>query len=245
MRWFKHDTDAHLDAKLKRVQIRFGMSGYGLYWYCIELIAGSVSQNNITFSLEHDAAIISHDTGIHVDDVQEMMNFMVDMGLFENAEGVVTCMKIAKRLDQSMTSNQDMRNIISRIDKKSHDKVMIESGNSHAQIRREEIRRELNPLSGKPNVKVNGYKDDAKDMLKVLNTMAGRDFRFVDTNIKPIIDRLKSGITRDQIHAMIGMKVREWKGTDQDKYLRPATLFNKSKCEQYIGQLNPDSRGGA
>lgn len=93
MKWFKHDSNANTDAKLRKLRIKYGMEGYGLYWYCLELIAQIVDKNNLTFELEHDAEIISHDTGIHVERVQEMMTSMVNLGLFENNNGAVTCLK--------------------------------------------------------------------------------------------------------------------------------------------------------
>lgn len=130
MKWFKHDSDAHRDAKLKRIQIKYGMEGYGLYWYCIELIASAVDQHHITFELEHDAEIIAHDTGIHYERVQEMMTYMVNLGLFEDTGGVITCIKLAKRIDQSMTSNVEMRKTIKTI-RESHDSDMTESGPGH------------------------------------------------------------------------------------------------------------------
>lgn len=111
------------------------MEGYGLYWYCLEIIAGNVDQYNVTFELEHDAEIISFDTGLHRDQVQEMMTFMIELGLFENSNGIVTCLKMAKRLDQSMTSNQELRKVIDKV-KKNHDCIMIKS----EQRRREEKR---------------------------------------------------------------------------------------------------------
>ena len=37
MKWFKHDSNANTDAKLKRVRMKYGMQGYGLYWYCLEI----------------------------------------------------------------------------------------------------------------------------------------------------------------------------------------------------------------
>lgn len=129
MKWFKHDSDASRDAKLRRVMIKYGMQGYGLYWYCLELICGDVDENNVSFELEHDAEIIAHETGINYQLVQEMMVFMVKQGLFESGDGVITCMKLAKRLDQSMTSNPKMRELIKilRIDTENHDGVMTES----------------------------------------------------------------------------------------------------------------------
>lgn len=123
MKWFKHDSDANHDAKLTRVQMKYGMEGYGLYWYCIELIASCINENNLTFELEHDAEIIAHKTGIHYERVQEMMAYMVDLGLFENRNGNIACMKLLKRLDQSMTSNKHMRELISAA-KENHDSIM-------------------------------------------------------------------------------------------------------------------------
>lgn len=124
MRWFKHDSDANGDAKLKRVRIKYGMEGYGLYWYCLELIASDVSKDKITFELEHDAEIIAHDTGIHYERVQEMMTYMVNLGLFEQDGGIITCIKMAQRIDQSMTSNPHMRQIIQSFKPDNHDGVM-------------------------------------------------------------------------------------------------------------------------
>lgn len=126
MKWFKHDTDANMDAKLQEVLLDYGLEGYGLYWYCIELIAGKVGAENLTFSLEHDARIIARNTGSTTQKITEMMTRFVDVGLFEDNDGLVTCMRLAKRLDKSMTSNPEMRLAIEGI-RKNHDSVMTQS----------------------------------------------------------------------------------------------------------------------
>ncbi|MBL4853835.1 MAG: DUF4373 domain-containing protein, partial [Robiginitomaculum sp.] len=59
MKWFKHDSSASLDSKLKLVRLKYKMEGYGLYWYCLELIAADAEKHNLTFELEHDAELIS------------------------------------------------------------------------------------------------------------------------------------------------------------------------------------------
>ena len=125
MQWIKHDTDANQDAKLQNVMLDYGLEGYGLYWYCIELIAGKVDKDHITFELEHDARIIARNTGSTAQKVEEMMKYFVNIGLFECSNNTITCLKLAKRLDQSMTSNPQMREIIKNF--KSHDAVMIKS----------------------------------------------------------------------------------------------------------------------
>ena len=63
MKWFKHEAAANMDAKLQEVLLDYGLEGYGLYWYCLELIAGKVEPGNLTFELEHDCRIIARTTG--------------------------------------------------------------------------------------------------------------------------------------------------------------------------------------
>jgi len=129
MQWFKHKTDANMDAKLQEILLDYGLEGYGLYWYCVELIAGKVSIDNITFKLEHDARIIARNTGSTPKKVEEIMRKFVELGLFEDSDGFVTCYKIAKMLDQSMTGNPQMRSLINNIKSfaLSHDSVMTKS----------------------------------------------------------------------------------------------------------------------
>lgn len=126
MHWFKHDADASQDAKLQNVLLDYGLEGYGLYWYCLELIVGKIDVDNITFELEHDARIIARNTGSTAQKVEEMMRYFVAQGLFESSStGDITCLKLAKRLDKSMTSNSKMRELIDKIRGKNHDVIMI------------------------------------------------------------------------------------------------------------------------
>ena len=103
MKWFKHSSTASQDAKLKKLRIKYGMEGYGLYWYCVELIASEVDVNKLTFELEHDSEVLAHDTGIHYERVEEMMRHMVRLGLFQSDNQQITCMQLAKRADEYLT----------------------------------------------------------------------------------------------------------------------------------------------
>lgn len=122
MNWFKHDASATQDAKLKKLIIRHGAVGYAIYFHCLELIAGDLSESNITFQLEHDSEIIADDLRIvgsaeksGVDIVEEVMRYIISLGLFENNNNTITCMSMARRLDLSMTNNATMRKMISEV----------------------------------------------------------------------------------------------------------------------------------
>lgn len=133
MKWLKHDSDAHMDAKIMRLRMSHGMEAYGLYWHCLELIAGSVSADNLTFELEHDSELIAFQTGMPRDRVEAIMRDMVRLGLFESSEGRVTCLKLMKRIDTSQSGNPKFRKALINC-KESHEAVMTGSGDSHDSV---------------------------------------------------------------------------------------------------------------
>jgi hypothetical protein len=100
MKWFKHDANASIDAKLKKLKHKYGMEGYGTYWYLLECIARTVEPHNLTFELEEDAELISAEVNIHRERVEEMMRYMCELGLFESSTGRITCLKMASRSDE-------------------------------------------------------------------------------------------------------------------------------------------------
>jgi len=100
MKWFKHDSDASNDAKLKKLRLKYGAQGYGIYWYCLELISRNVDKHNLTFELEHDAELIADDFKLSADLVQHIMTYMVELELFENTNNIITCLKMATRTDE-------------------------------------------------------------------------------------------------------------------------------------------------
>jgi hypothetical protein len=88
-----------MDAKLQEVMLDYGLEGYGLYWYCIELIAQRVNGDNLTFELEHDCRIIARNTGSTPQKVELMMKSFIGLGLLNADNGHVFCLKLASRCD--------------------------------------------------------------------------------------------------------------------------------------------------
>lgn len=90
-------------------------------------------------------------------------------------------------------------------------------------------------------------KRDAVAILKYLNQKTGKSFRAVDTHVKLIQSRLSEAeVTLEGAKAMIDAKCRDWlKDHKMRDYLRPQTLFSKSKFADYYDQRNnqPANRG--
>lgn len=109
MKWFKHDSDARNSLKLRKVRRKFGADGYAIYWFCLEAIAYDVDKDNLTFDLKEDAETIAFELSIQEKRVEEIMLYLVNVGLFENTNNTITCLKLAERLDKSMTNSPKMR----------------------------------------------------------------------------------------------------------------------------------------
>lgn len=159
MKWFKHDSNAHVDAKLKKVKHKYGIVGYGLYWYCVELIAMSIDRSNISFELEEDAEIIAMEWNLDQLKVQEIMEYMVALKLFENADGRITCFKLAKRLDDTNSKNPEIRRVLDSLEEVSsraaipNDSDLLgDAPNDSAQTRLDKIRLEENNHTSEDSV---------------------------------------------------------------------------------------------
>lgn len=204
MKWFKHDANASIDSKLKRLRLKYGMEGYGLYWYCLECIAKNVESHNLTFELEEDSELISADTNIHRERVQEMMAFMVDAGLFENRDGSITCLKMATRTDEY--TQKLIKNIksVPTVSRHSPDNVRLN--------RREENRTEEKKKAPKLDVSVPEGVDAGAWKMLVEHKKAMKAPMATQHAISLNANKLRQLSVKDQV-AMVEQSVENgWKG---------------------------------
>ena len=96
--------------------------------------------------------------------------------------------------------------------------------------------REKGEIKNKEEREKNGECKDTyilNNIIYYLNEKAGTKYRPVESNLKFIRARLKD-YTEEDLKSVIDKKVAEWKGTDMQMYLRPETLFNATKFENYL-----------
>lgn len=80
--------------------------------------------------------------------------------------------------------------------------------------------------------------ENARDILNHLNNCTGKNFKTIETNLRPICSLLKK-YSKEKIINVIDVKCFKWKGTDFEDYLRPSTLFNPNKFEGYANESVP------
>ena len=75
------------------------------------------------------------------------------------------------------------------------------------------------------------------DILDYLNKKSGRNYRPVKANLDLIKARLDEGYSKEDIIKVIDAKCIAWLGDNKmSAYLRPETLFNRTKLAQYTGE---------
>ncbi len=78
-----------------------------------------------------------------------------------------------------------------------------------------------------------------------LNKTAGTDYKSsTKTTREHVRARWREGYRLHDFITVIDKKYREWKGTDQEQYIRPETLFG-TKFEGYLNQKEVDKNGGS
>ena len=87
------------------------------------------------------------------------------------------------------------------------------------------------------------HKEIAIQVIEYLNSCADTTFSIkIGSNIDLICARLKEGYTLNDFKIVIDKKVQDWKGTDWAKFLRPNTLFAKTKIENYLNSNNNERK---
>jgi hypothetical protein len=144
MKWYKHMSDMSSDVKIKRIIRRYGIEGYGLYCYILELIVRKLETDSPLPELEESAQDIAGDMGMDTLRVEEIIRYAIDQGLFEldAITGKVVGHRIYKYLQQSETRSKQIRAMIGAY-KSGVSQTVID--NCEEQNRIEQKRREETP----------------------------------------------------------------------------------------------------
>lgn len=128
------------------------------------------------------------------------------------------------------------------------DEIPGSSGNIPPELEQEteqeqEQKKEENNMSGKPDDAGEPSSELVEDekpeirILQKLNLLSGHNYQPTEPNLKLIRGRFREGYTELDMTDVIQMQVDEWTDTKWAQYLRPSTLFNAEKFNQYAGKL--------
>lgn len=106
-----------------------------------------------------------------------------------------------------------------------------------------DLRKEQETVAEEVEVKPDSFdkfqpkEDITLQVLSYLNELSGAAFSHKAKKNKELIKaRQKEGYTLEDFKTVIRKKCEEWKNTEQERYLRPITLFSPTKFENYLNQ---------
>jgi uncharacterized phage protein (TIGR02220 family)/predicted phage replisome organizer len=173
------------------------------------------------------ANVIGHD----VDHVKEAIRLGVQLDLIKIIDGKEIWMtEIQNMIGKSSTEADRIRLYRKKLDEKllpeSTDVQMYDKCTPEIEKERE-IKKEL---------KIDTYTEVCTEIIAYLNEKCSSRYRATDSTKKLIRARLEEGFTKEDFFTVIDNKVKSWKGTEWEKYLRPSTLFNASKFQGYLNE---------
>jgi uncharacterized phage protein (TIGR02220 family) len=95
---------------------------------------------------------------------------------------------------------------------------------------------------------VSGDLDDPiSRILTALSEASGRRYRPTTSSHRKLVEARLAEYSESQLLAVIRDRAKRWRGTEQDEYIRPSTLFRASKFPEYlaVAESNGQRRGGA
>ena len=136
MKWFKHESDAHMNLKLQAVIDRFGLVAYGYYWVLVEMVANQGTNYCIKKDKEWSAHLKKF-INIEVTTQKKYLLYFGEKGLIDKASLIKGDLYIPKLEERSDEYTQ---------------KVKRKSGQTPDNVGLEENRRDYEVLGGRSNV---------------------------------------------------------------------------------------------
>ncbi len=89
MDWFRHDINAHLDLKIRKLIRQCGYEAYGIYWFIVELVYGAGGEMNLK-DLTDELEFIEK---------SDVLSVLSDLGLISISEDKVSSRRVLEEID--------------------------------------------------------------------------------------------------------------------------------------------------
>jgi len=104
MKWFKHDTDARNDIRIKLLKKECGIEGYGVYLSILEIIAQSIKKDNVAkwgyLDALYTTEVLAEEIGCEKQKLLIILDICWKNKLFSRKNKKLFCKKILNRLDE-------------------------------------------------------------------------------------------------------------------------------------------------
>lgn len=214
MRWFRHRVDAHTDIKIQKLCREFGSAGYATFFHCLEIIGKEGKDGRLPLS-KYKTADIAFFLNEKLEVIDEALKRAIELELFILEKGdVLFCPRLIGGYSDEWSNRRRSQHVLD---------ILESSG-------------ELKSAQELTKKETNKYLDTVRDVLSHLNSLSGKQYRWQSKDNQLLVTaRLKEGYTKDDLFKVIDNQCERWLGDEtMEPYLRPTTLFRRSKIEGYL-----------
>lgn len=137
MKWFKHDTGARNDTRIKLLKRKFKTEGYAVYFQLLEIVGENIKEDNqddwAYVEEIHTIETLAAEIGVTPDKLRTILGYCNDIGLLYKLNGKLCIPKILSRLDEYARKRKGDFDVVQREKEligQCRDKVRTVSGQS-------------------------------------------------------------------------------------------------------------------
>lgn len=240
--YFSHDSNARTDTKIVDMMYDYGMAGYGMFWFIVE-----VMRESDCYRLENNRSTwraLGMQMHLKAEEVQKFVDDCITQyRLFESDDVYFWSNSLVKRMEKLEETRAKRK---AAAEKRWSNNANANKKNANAlqedsKSNADEVQEECKIMQSKEKEsKVKESKENnniVTEIIEYLNEKTGKSFKStVDKNKTVINARLKEGYSVEDFKKVIDIKVTEWLNDENmSKFLRPETLFS-NKFEGYLNQ---------
>lgn len=243
VKWIKIVTDIFDDDKILLIESLPAADTIIVIWFKLLCLAGK--QNNGGVFIFNDKIAYNEDMLSTIfrrdkNTVKLALDTFENFGMIERIEEVITIPNWNKHQTLDSYELKKIRDRQYQTQRREKQRKLIEKSSDKSSDKKRLIAQpsdeESLPVAfSEEEREIDIEKDNIyKYIVGYLNEKTGKAFKDVNQKTRSHINaRLKEGYTVEDFKKVIDIKVAEWKGTQQDMYLRPETLFG-TKFESYL-----------
>lgn len=232
VKWIKLSTALPDNRKIKQIRRLPDGDTVALMWVFLMCLAGETNDEGMVYftpEIPFTEEMLADQFGIDINTIRLGLSTFQRFGMIEVVDNIICLSSWEKwqAVDGLAVIREQTRKRVA----KHREKQKLAAGNVTCNV--------TVTQSNATDIEEDKERDKEKEIFSsivaYLNEKAGTKFRSSSDRTQSLIRaRLAEGFTLDDFKTVIDKKCADWFNTPYQQYLRPITLFDKTKFENYL-----------
>ena len=234
IKWIKLSTALPDNRKIKQIRRLPNGDTVALMWVFLMCLAGETNDEGMVYftpEIPFTEEMLADQFGIDINTIRLGLSTFQRFGMIEVIDNIICLSSWEKwqAVDGMAVIREQTRKRVA----KHREKQKLAAGNVTCNVT--VTQSNATDIEEDKEEEREREKELYSSIVANLNEKAGTKFRASSDRTQSLIRaRLADGFTLDDFKTVIDKKCADWMDTDYQQYLRPITLFDKTKFENYL-----------